>query len=51
MSKGQVKISSMNRIYYITDLINNLENIGCDDLSIYMLLLQLSLISTRVLHD
>ena len=52
LSKGQAKISSMNRYNCVSDLMSDLmENTGYAALSIYILLFQLSYILALFKHD
>ncbi len=52
LSKGQAKISSMNRLNCVSDLMSDLiENTGYAALSIYISLLQLPYILALVKHD
>ena len=50
--KGQAKISSMDWLNRVSDLLSDLiENTGCVDFSIYILLLQLPPILALVMQD
>ncbi len=52
LSKGQAKISSMNRLNCVSDLMSDLiENTGYAALSIYILQLQLPYILALFKHD
>ncbi len=48
LSKDQAKISSMNKLNCLSDLMSNFQNTGCSVLSIYILLLTLLLLSNMI---